>query len=151
MMRRAARIKVGGYDEAMLPTEDLDLWLKLGELGALANLQDTVLKYRMHKTSVSEQKQTQQLSKAQEACEQAWQRRGIEGRFEATEPWRPGTDRPSQHHFMLRYGWWAFNRGQRQTAIIYGTRAIVALPFAIKGWKLLACAAIKTLPGRDSK
>lgn len=151
MIRRELMIKVGGYDEAMLPAEDLDLWLKLGEVGALANLKETMLKYRLHMNSVSEQNQIKQSSKAQEVCERAWRRRGIEGRFEATEQWRPGKDRFSRHRFMLQYGWWAFNNGQRQTAIIYGTRAIAALPFAVRGWKLLACAAIKPLPGDDSK
>lgn len=151
MIRRASLIKVGGYNEAMLPAEDLDLWLRLGEVGALANLKDTVLKYRLHTNSVSEQNRIQQRRNAREACERAWRRRGIEGRFEATEPWRPGPDRSSQHRFMLQYGWWAFNSGQRQTAIIYGIRAIAALPFAVEGWKLLACAAIKRLPSGNSK
>lgn len=151
MIRRASLIKVGSYDEAMLPAEDLDLWLKLGEIGKLANLKYTVLKYRLHMNSISEQNRIQQRSKAREVCQQAWQRRGIEGHFEATEPWRPGTDRVSQHHFILQYGWWAFNSGQRQTAIIYGTRAIAARPFAMGGWKLLICAGIKRLPIRDVK
>ena len=151
MIRRSALLKVGGYDESMHPAEDLDLWLRLGEVGKLANLKDKVVKYRLHQNSASEQNQTLQRNNAQRACERAWQRRGIEGRYENTESWRPGADRTSRHHFMLRYGWWAFNSGQRQTAIVYGTRAITALPFAVEGWKLLACGLIKPLPKSDSK
>jgi glycosyltransferase involved in cell wall biosynthesis len=151
MIRRSALLKVGGYDESMHPAEDLDLWLRLGEVGKLANLKDKVVKYRLHQNSASEQNQTLQRNNAQRACERAWQRRGIEGRYENTESWRPGADRTSRHHFMLRYGWWAFNSGQRQTAIVYGTRAIAALPFAVEGWKLLACGLIKPLPKSDSK
>lgn len=151
MIRRVSLIQIGGYNETMRMAHDLDLWLRLGEVGALANLKDTMVKYRLRTDSISGQNPTQQRREAQEACEQAWRRRGIEGRFEATEPWRPGTDRPSRHRFMLQYGWWAFNSNQRKTAIIYGTRAIAALPFAVGGWKLLACAAIKRLPGRDLK
>ncbi len=151
MIRQKALIEFGGYNEAMLPTEDLDLWLRLGEVGALANLKDTVLKYRLRMHSVSQQAQEQQRSKARQACEQAWQRRGIEGHFEATEPWRPESSRFSQHHFRLQYGWWAFNSGQRQTALIYGTQAIAVRPFAVEGWKLLACAAFKRLPNCDSE
>ena len=149
MMCRQAVIDLGGYNESMMPTEDLDLWLRLGEVGALANLKDKVLKYRLHMYSVSAQTQKQQRNKAREACEQAWRRRGIEGHFEAAEQWRPGSDRLSQHNFMLQYGWWAFNSSQRQTAIVYGTRAITTRPFAVGGWKLLACAAIKRLPPRS--
>jgi len=151
-IRRTALLEIGGYNETMRLAHDLDLWLRLGEVGALANLQETVVKYRLHKNSLSEQKGMQQRQEAREACERAWQRRGIQGHFEATELWRPGPDRASQHHFMLQYGWWAFNSGQRQTALVYATRAITALPFAIEGWKLLACAALKPVPtGCDSK
>ena len=151
MIRRASLMEVGGYDEALLTAHDLDLWLKLGEVGALANLKDTVLKYRLHMNSISEKNGALQRQEARAACERAWQRRGIEGCFEATEQWRPGPDRSSRHKFMLQYGWWAFSSGQRQTAITYGTRAIAALPFAAEGWKLLVCAAIKPLPDCDSK
>lgn len=151
MIRRASLIEIGGYDETMRMAHDLDLWLRLGELGALANLKDTVVKYRLRTDSISGQNPLQQRQEAKEACLRAWQRRGIEGHFEATEPWRPGTDRASQHRFMLQYGWWAFNSRQRKTATIYGTRAIAALPLAKGGWKLLACAALKRLPGGDSK
>jgi hypothetical protein len=47
---------------------------------------------------------------------------------------------------MLQYGWWAFNSSQRQTAVIYGIKAIAALPFNLDGWKLLAYAALKPIP-----
>ena len=136
------------YDEELFWADDLDLWLKLGEVGALANLKEAVLKYRLHMNSISEKKGVQQRSEARAACEQAWQRRGIDGHFEATEPWRPGTDNVSRHQFMLQYGWWAFNSRQRQTAMIYGIRAISAQPLAIAGWNLLACAAFKRLPDK---
>lgn len=48
MYRRAAAINVGGYDESILFGEDLDLWLKLGKVGSLYNLQETLIKYRVH-------------------------------------------------------------------------------------------------------
>ncbi len=146
MMRRTALQQVSGYDEAFRQTLDLDLWLRLGEIGQLANLPQPLLRYRLHAQSVSGQRREQQRQSSRIACERAWQRRGIEGHFEASDPWRPGPDRASQHHFMLQYGWWAFNSGQRQTAIIYGLKAIQQLPWAIPGWKLLLSALLKPLP-----
>lgn len=150
MMRRAALIQVGGYDESLCPAEDLDLWLKLGEIGKLANLPETVLKYRQHANSVSERKQSEQNHQKRIACEHAWQRRGIEGQFRATKPWRP-TDRVSRYEDILRYGWQFFNTGQRWAAIAYGIRSIQAFPLASPGWILLACALIKPLPEVDLK
>ena len=143
MMRRSAVLRVGAYNANLVPCEDLDLWLRLGEVGKLANLKEMVLKYRLHANSVSEKQGVLQSQKAREACNHAWRRRGINGTFEATESWRPRRDRPSRHKFMLRYGWWAYNSGQPQTAFLYGCKAIQVLPWQGEGWRLLVSAAFK--------
>ena len=144
MIRRTALLEVGGYNETMDLAEDLDLWLRLGEIGELANLPQPVIRYRLHSTSISEQHCREQRQEAYLACERAWKRRGIEGKFEAGEPWRPGKDRHSRHKFMLQYGWWAFTSAQKRTALIYGFRAVYALPFSPEGWKLLITTALKS-------
>jgi glycosyltransferase involved in cell wall biosynthesis len=151
MMRRDPVIQLGGYDEAMFLAEDLDLWLKLGEIGQLANLPATVVKYRLHANSISETRQVEQTEQRRRACEAAWQRRGIlDGQFQETKHWRP-FDRPSLHAYMLRYGWRFFNTGQRWAAILYGYRAVKALPQRLEGWKLLTCALMKPLPQPEAK
>ena len=48
MMRREAVAKVGGYREEYKWLEDHDLFLRLAEIGKLANLPDMLLKYRLH-------------------------------------------------------------------------------------------------------
>jgi glycosyltransferase involved in cell wall biosynthesis len=148
MIRRESLIGIGGYSETLKVAADLDMQLRLGEVGELANIKEPILQYRVHMNSACGQKPELYYQEAQAACERAYQRRGIEGRYEPTqeEPMRPGKNRFSQHPFLVKYGWWAFNSGQRQTAIIYGLRAITALPLAVEGWKLLACAVIKPLP-----
>jgi len=143
MIRRSAMLQIGGYDENLMPAEDVDLWLKLGEVGQLANLSVPVLKYRLHSRSVSAQACALQRQQARKACELAWQRRNISGKFEADHLWRPGEDRQSRHRFMLQYGWWAFQSGNRSTAAIYGLKAIRLLPHQTEGWKLVACALLK--------
>lgn len=146
MVRRSAMLAVGGYNEDLHSAHDLDLWLKLGEIGKLANLEASLLQYRIHTSSVSGKNYISQREEARQACEAAWKRRGIVGHFEATEPWRPGSDPQSQHQFMLQYGWWAFSSEQRYTALIYAAKAIRALPQKPEGWRLLACALFKPLP-----
>lgn len=143
MIRRSSLLDINGYDEAFTIAPDLDLWLRLGEIGELVNLKEPILKYRIHTNSISGQNPVKQRDAARIACERAWKRRGIEGHFEAIEPWRPGQDSSSQHKFMLQYGWWAFYSNQRKTAIFYGIRALVAAPYSIESWKLLVCAASK--------
>lgn len=149
MFRRSLALAVGGYDETMPVCEDLDLWLRLGEVGELANLPEPLLQYRLHRRSITEQRQALELEQSRRACEQAWQRRQISGRFEASGEWRPTRERASQHRFALQYGWWAFNSQQRQTALVYGSRAVALNPLSIESWRLLTCAAVKPLPRLD--
>ena len=53
MLRRDAVEQIGGYDERFATNQDHDLFLKLAEVGRLANLQETVVKYRRHPEQVT--------------------------------------------------------------------------------------------------
>jgi len=142
-------MKVGGYDEHFKTTQDLDLWLRLGEVGKLGNVPEVVLKFRQHEASISETRREEQRRFGREACERAWKRRGITGmQYEADEPWRPGKDRASRHKYALRYGWWGFNSGARRTALVYGAKAVGILPLNAAGWKLLGSALLKPVPSQ---
>jgi glycosyltransferase involved in cell wall biosynthesis len=145
-MRRSVFQNLGGYDEAMISAQDLDLWLRLGEQGSLANLAQPILKYRLQANSVSQKRGTEQRQNARIACERAWERRGIEGHFEADYAWRPTADPDSRLKFMLQYGWWAFNSRQRWTAALYGWRSLKVAPFRKEGWQLLLSAMLKSMP-----
>ncbi len=147
MIRKSAIERVGMYNPEFEASEDLDLFLRLGEVGKIVCLPQVLQQYRIHSRSISEQKQMTQLEGMRLACERAWRRRGIEGKFLGEKPWRPVAGVISTHQFMLRYGWWAFNSGERRTAAIYGLKAVMQRPLASSGWRLLACAAMKRLPG----
>lgn len=147
-MMRSKQMKIsGGYDNSFNLALDLDLWLRLGEIGELANLSEVVLKYRLHGKSASEIMGKNQRNEARKACERAWKRRNITCQFTAHFDWRPSTDKASQHSFMLKYGWWAWNRCQRKTAAFYGWQAIKVKPLSIAGWKLLIVSLVKPLRG----
>jgi hypothetical protein len=145
MMRGALLKSIGGYDKAYNTAEDLDMLLRIGEVGELANLTNVILKYRLHDKSVSEVACKKQREAARGACENAYRRRNIAGVFSAEAVWRPGPDRSSRQLFMLKYGWWAWNSRQRKTAAYYGRRAIMLKPFSIGGWKLLFVSLLKPL------
>jgi glycosyltransferase involved in cell wall biosynthesis len=137
MIRKVAVLDVGGYRKEFMHAEDLDLWLRLGEVGKLANLPEIVLQYRLHDASVSEVNVQVQREAAQRACANAWRRRGIEGRYEATKPWRPRADKNSKYDFALRYGWAAWKYGHSQTWRTYVWEALRLRPFALSSWRLL--------------
>jgi len=150
-MRRTAVETAGRYDPSFIAAVDLDLYLRLGEVGKLANLPEVLLQVRLHSASIGGGGRNVQYELARGACERAWKRRGIQGRFSAPPPWRPGEDAESQHNFLLMCGWWAFNSGERRTAIIYGCRAVQARTFNAAGWNLLVCALLKPLKAKGNQ
>jgi glycosyltransferase involved in cell wall biosynthesis len=55
MARTEALRKVGGYRKNAQLAEDYDLWLRLSEVGQVANLPDVLLSYRLHPVRMSTQ------------------------------------------------------------------------------------------------
>lgn len=128
MIRTDALRQLNGYDPQMRHCEDLDLWLRLGEMGKLANLAQTVLDYRLDAKSVSAQNGQEQRANGLRACQKAWARRGIQGTYEASKPWRPDGSRSGNSEHFLKYGWWAQKSGERRTALHYAKRAFLERP-----------------------
>lgn len=143
MMRTDAVLAAGRYDPAMEPAEDLDLFLRLGEIGELANIDSVLMKYRLHDASVSESRAEKQIDRMREAVCRAGERRGVSASFEGDDGWRPTPDRASQYRYSLKYGWWAFNIDEFETATFYAWKAIRTMPWRFGGWNLWRCARIK--------
>lgn len=53
MYRRDEVIAVGGYKPGTWPAEDYDLWVRLSERGTMANLPETLMRYRLRPESVT--------------------------------------------------------------------------------------------------
>jgi glycosyltransferase involved in cell wall biosynthesis len=77
MFRTDEVIKIGGYRENFIWAEDLDLFLRVSEVGKLANLDSVVIYYRKHGNSISDKKSVIQRSNAIKATTDARTRRGI--------------------------------------------------------------------------
>jgi len=60
LLRTEAFVRSGGYRDAFAPSEDYDLWLRVVEHFQCANLEEVVLRYRMHPQQVSLRKKKQQ-------------------------------------------------------------------------------------------
>ncbi|MEM9881655.1 MAG: glycosyltransferase family A protein [Planctomycetota bacterium] len=146
VIRRGPFLSIDGYDEHFATAEDVDAWLRLAEVGRLANLDAPLHRYRLHDASVSAADQTGNRALCREACERAAERRGVACRFEADEPWRPGADAGSRSAFYTRYGWWAHRLGEMATARHYARRAIRHGGFAAEPWVLLAKSLRATRP-----
>ncbi|MEO1614799.1 MAG: hypothetical protein AAFV88_03055, partial [Planctomycetota bacterium] len=112
-------------------------------IAELANLPVSLLKYRLHGGSVSETQRGDQMSRLRAICEEAWQRRGIEGQFTAKTEIRPSRKRRSKFEFELKYGWWAFESGEKRTSISYAWSAIGLMPWRREGWQLLRANVVR--------
>jgi glycosyltransferase involved in cell wall biosynthesis len=147
VMRRNAVLAVGGYRPEMMPSEDADLWMRMGERGRLANLADVVVRYRVHDASVSSLRHGEQCQILQAAANEACDRRGIPRRELKIQSWLP-VDRQSRHHHSMVYGWAGFHGGNRSAAAHYGLRAVSLMPWRRESWLLLACAILKMKAGQ---
>jgi hypothetical protein len=52
-MRADAVTRCGGYRRDFEPAEDLDLWLRLSDIGDIANLNTVVLRYRVRHRAIT--------------------------------------------------------------------------------------------------
>ena len=143
LMRKDAVMTVGKYNEEYYLVEDLDLWLRLGEVGKLANIPKPLMKYRVLMSSISGASGNDQFNTAKKVVESACLRRGTISNFEPTEHFRPNGTRASQYEFILKYGWWAFNYRNKAATTRYGFKAIKTYPLKLMSWKLLYCAIFR--------
>jgi glycosyltransferase involved in cell wall biosynthesis len=61
LILREAFVKVGGYREALVQSEDYDLWVRVSEYYKCANLEQVLVKYRIHPGQLSARKRKEQI------------------------------------------------------------------------------------------
>jgi hypothetical protein len=60
VFRREVFASLGGYRNVLAPAEDYDLWLRIADCSRVANLEEVLLKYRLHPQQLSVQRCRQQ-------------------------------------------------------------------------------------------
>ncbi|HEX8521009.1 MAG TPA: glycosyltransferase [Tepidisphaeraceae bacterium] len=137
MMRKAAVDEVGGYDPKLDLCEDVDLFLKLGEVGRLANLPEVLVHYRQHPTSVNHTKHEQQQRVLPAVVAAAYERRGKQMPADWTVPARTVLPAAEQHR---RWGWSALKLGKASVARKHALAVLRRMPLSPDAWRLTACA-----------
>lgn len=137
MLRRDALQKIGNYREAMEPAEDLDLFLRLAEIGKLANLPEMLLKYRMQVNSIGHTRRQEQKKAADNALIEAYRRRQIV----LPNMLNTGGDRQNSLAAIHRkWAWWSLGAGNIATARKHALLALGKNPTSGQSWKVVACA-----------
>ncbi len=143
MMRKSSFLQIGGYRaEFKYGAEDYDLFLRMAEIGRLANLPEILLQYRLHFKSVTVTRHAEQLPAARRALEDAKSRRRI------TEPlpyrhYDIGSG--SEDELMWTWSRAAFAGRNFRTARKYATRLLLRHPGELRTWILFGAACLGPL------
>ena len=136
MLRADAVRRVGGYRQEFDTLEDLDLFLRLAEVGRLANLPDVLLHYRKHFASVTHTRAARQQQIRQAIFDQTTARRGGPP-LPRLPPPSPARPRSEQHR---QWAWSALKAGHVRTARKHAVATLARAPFSPQSWRVLACA-----------
>ena len=137
MMRTEAVREVGGYRGRHNVSEDHDLFVRLAEIGRVANLPDVLLWYRRHYKSVTHTLYDQQREVKERILREAYERRGMPWPKDwAFEPWRP----PSESEQLRQWGWAALKARNVTVARKHARGAVRAAPWSLEAWRLMYCA-----------
>jgi glycosyltransferase involved in cell wall biosynthesis len=126
---------VGGYRLETEFAEDLDLWLRLAEIGVVANLDELLVDYRQHPESVAATRSRLCRQAGRRAIQDVYSRRNL-GQVPDLSTDGATDESPS---IFQRWAWWALQTGNRKLARKYAWKALRASP-ARESFKLLFCA-----------
>jgi glycosyltransferase involved in cell wall biosynthesis len=137
MMRTAAVRQIGGYRNQYNTLEDLDLFLRLAEIGKLANLPEVLLDYRQHFASVTHSRSEQQMRIRQSIYDETHARRGTASSGAPPPARSEPRCRHEQHQF---WAWSALKAGNVNTARKHALATVRQAPCSLNSWRVLACA-----------
>ena len=138
MVRTDAIRRLNGYRADYCAAEDFDLWLRLAEIGSLANLPEVLLNWRVHDQNVGHTRHAIQQAIVHKAVRDARLRRGLPVVTLQDEPVRPASPIP-QSELFSKWCWWALEAGHLETAKKYAVLTLRENPFSISSWRLLYC------------
>jgi glycosyltransferase involved in cell wall biosynthesis len=144
MARMNAMRAVGCYREKYSNVEDLDLFLRLAEVGRLANLPLVLMKYRQHLSSMCYTRHIDQIVEMEAIFREAEERRGH--RIDESSPSvvptarNQGSGRRLKWTFEKMWAWWALSDGFVNSARWHALTTLTLGPLQRESWLLLWCA-----------
>lgn len=138
MMRGEVLKRIGGYRKQYETAEDLDLFLRLAEVGEVHNLPEYLLQYRQHYESINHTKHDLQRNMKRGLMEEAYARRGV--RMPSNMVFNRNYP-PPKFDQTCKWGWRALSKGQKRIACAHALDALKMHPMRPAAWKLLLCAA----------
>jgi glycosyltransferase involved in cell wall biosynthesis len=146
MMRRELALEVGGFREPFKVGEDLDLFLRLVDRGTFGNLEDVILRYRVHPGSTTSSHFHRWFVYRDTILALAAERRAAgSDRLQRGEPVTLGfdqaSDKPDDTDAWLNRLMWArhsLEGGYPKTALKHAYGAVKLAPLDPRCWKKVA-------------
>lgn len=135
LFRREALRKVGGYSDRFEVAHDIDLFLRLAEVGKLGNVPETVMHYRLHPGSACNQKTRRMHDEIAEILAAARKARSMSM---MPAPSQPPPVTPSRQE--QAWAFWALSSGHVSTARKHALRSMRLAPFSRDSWRALLCS-----------
>jgi len=136
MVRKSVVDLLGGYRDIYPQVEDLDLFLRISEVGEIQNLREPLLKYREHLTKIGHTAQLKQQQQIHQLLLEAVERRGLTSQHIAFHHFKE----ISEFDRKLMWGWWALDAGNIRTARKYALKVFLTRPFSLGSWRFIICA-----------
>jgi len=140
-VRRDAIEAIGRYRPETQLAEDVDLYLRLAEVGRLSNVGEVLLLYRLHSQSTNIIRREQQRLACARAIEDACRRRSL-----------PSRQWESSARLMLplaeQHATWAYRAlaaGNDRTARKHAAKALLLAPWKGRYWALAGACAVRSL------
>ena len=137
MFRANAIRSIGGYRNEFTAYEDVDLYLRLAEIGRLANLPDVLLLYRQRLGSINRTQQELQNQYRPKVLRDARIRRGLPADAEVPNSKKALIQPDDGRGSWAGWSHDAFHGGYLTTARRYAWRAVRSEPFAVASWKAI--------------
>ena len=137
MLRRKPVMQLGGYRKQYEWSEDLDLFLRLAEVGRLANLPDVLLKYRVHPQSTNHTRAHLQATLTRQCILETYHRRGLPPPADLNL-YAPATG-PDAERFRS-WAWAALRDKNITGARKHALRALRMAPLSLNSWRATFCA-----------
>lgn len=154
MMRRDVALSVGGFREPFKIGEDLDLFLRLSEVGKMANLPSVIYSYRQHASSTFAGLSAMWLSYRHEILALARERKefGVDrlqrGEAVTIDPTTPFSTATLVADAYAEWAGHALRNGSFDRAWKYARTALRAKPFSPRLWKLSITSGLRAWQNR---
>jgi glycosyltransferase involved in cell wall biosynthesis len=146
MFRAEAIRQIGGYRDECFTHEETDLYLRLAEIGRLANLPDVLLLYRLRPGSVNRTQRALQEQYVRKILRDARIRRGLPAGPDFLESEQATIQPDDGRGSWALWSHYAFNGGYGNTAQRYAWRALRSEPLAVSSWKAVLRPYLRSPP-----